>query len=386
MSSPYAASTQTSFPPTQLPPWRTQKEIAPDRQQVLRERLAAGVAHPFAGEQLKRDDVEWLLMNFGDKKGPVESSTDPTSISPTVNSHWGRNGLDLSGAILVGQDLSGLPLGRLQARATHLQGADLRNAHLNEADLREASFLEACLQGTNLRQARLEGADLSNANVAGADLTQAVMDSTTRLTCTKFAEKGRLPYFAGLQWGGAPLADADLSTLTEEGIGDVQREPDKAQRAYGDLAGLLFNQKRLDPALRFTRFRLKLERKELIKSGHLIRYLSNWFFEEQMLGLVAYGYKPWRIIGWYLGAVGGFTALYYALGQQVGPTLSPLAALVMSITSSFGRGFFPGPSQISLDHPMAVAAAGEAIVGLVIDGVFIALLTHRLFFFERQNE
>jgi hypothetical protein len=61
----------------------------------------------------------------------------------------------------------------------------------------------------------------------------------------------------------------------------------------------------------------------------------------------------------------------------VGPAFSPLGALVFSVTSFHGRGFFPG--GIALDDPITVTAAAEAIIGLLIEISFIATFTQRFF-------
>ena len=51
---------------------------------------------------------------------------------------------------------------------------------------------------------------------------------------------------------------------------------------------------------------------------------------------------------------------------------------MFSMTSFHDRGFFPG-NNISLDDPLTVLAALEALVGLIIEVTFIATLTQRFF-------
>src|SRR5260221_12585110 len=94
--------------------------------------------------------------------------------------------------------------------------------------------------------------------------------------------------------------------------------------------------------------------------------------------LTGYGYKPGRSFLAYLLVITGFATTYYIIGHTVGPALSPLGAFVFSMTSFHGRGFFPG-NNISLDDPLTVLAAFEALVGLVIEVTFIATLTQRFF-------
>ncbi len=53
----------------------------------------------------------------------------------------------------------------------------------------------------------------------------------------------------------------------------------------------------------------------------------------------------------------------------------PVEAAVFSVTSFHRRGFFPG--GLSLDDPVTVIAALEAVIGLFIDISFIAAFTQR---------
>src|SRR5690348_349175 len=55
-------------------PWRTELEVSVERQTWLAERRAGGMAaaageYPFAGVQLSRADVEWLLATHDDGRG-----------------------------------------------------------------------------------------------------------------------------------------------------------------------------------------------------------------------------------------------------------------------------------------------------------------------------
>ena len=88
--------------------------------------------------------------------------------------------------------------------------------------------------------------------------------------------------------------------------------------------------------------------------------------------LAGFGYKPWRSVGWYLTVILGFAVAYYSLH------LPWNEALVFSVASFHGRGFFPSNS-ISLSDPMVVLAALEAVIGLVIEISFIATFTQRFF-------
>src|SRR5712691_11424683 len=93
-------------------PWRTEPEIKTERQQYLAERRKIDPdfelgKYPFAGIELTRADVEWLLSTHesGGECGPVDWS-DEHQREPL--------GLDLRGADLRHVDLRHLPLTRLR--------------------------------------------------------------------------------------------------------------------------------------------------------------------------------------------------------------------------------------------------------------------------------
>ncbi len=92
--------------------------------------------------------------------------------------------------------------------------------------------------------------------------------------------------------------------------------------------------------------------------------------------LAGYGYRPGRSLLCYLVVIFGFATSYYAIGHI--PLLPN--AFVLSLTSFHGRGFFPGlESKTTLDNPLVVLAAIEAVVGLFIEISFIATFTQRFF-------
>jgi hypothetical protein len=86
-----------------------------------------------------------------------------------------------------------------------------------------------------------------------------------------------------------------------------------------------------------------------------------------------YGYKPVRSLFWYLFVIFIFTVMYCIFGH-----IQPLEALILSLTSFHGRGFFPG-TNISLNNPSIALAAFEAVIGLLIEISLIATFTQRFF-------
>ena len=92
-----------------------------------------------------------------------------------------------------------------------------------------------------------------------------------------------------------------------------------------------------------------------------------------------YGFRLWRILVVYALLVAVFALAYWSVGIQYPHDLSYWQALAVSITAFHGR-VFPSPfTKDALDSAQMWVTASEAICGLVIEGVFIAMLTQRFF-------
>jgi hypothetical protein len=159
-----------------------------------------------------------------------------------------------------------------------------------------------------------------------------------------------------------------------------QRERERLQaavRANRQLAVVLRAQGLNEAADRFAYRAQVLQRQVLRRSG--VRSLRSYFFSCVLDVLAGYGYKPGRTLIAYLVTILSFAIIYNVLGHLAGfqPSMSPLYALVVSIISFHGRGFFPGGFLPTL--PMAVCAACEAIIGLTIEISFIATFTQRYY-------
>ncbi len=85
--------------------------------------------------------------------------------------------------------------------------------------------------------------------------------------------------------------------------------------------------------------------------------------------LTGYGYKPARILSWYLVVVFCFAGLYSIFGH-----LAPFEALAFSLTSFHGRGFFTA-NNLLLGDPEAMI---EAMIGLFLEICFLATFIWRL--------
>jgi hypothetical protein len=224
-------------------------------------------------------------------------------------------------------------------------------------------------------------------------MTQARMDAATLLGDTSDPESIRLDATTRLldvAWNGAILVNIAWKQVPRLGDeADIKAARSRkvrvqalrnAARAYRGLAKALQAQGLTTPALKYRTREQRLERRALLYSFAIGPWLFSW-----LLNLVSgYGDKPGRALACYLAVVGTFTAAYWAMTNQVfgfiqsqSAHLAWYEALVLSISSFHGRGFFP--SMLSLGDPIALVAAAEAIIGLVIELVFIATFTQRFF-------
>ncbi len=415
-------------------PWRTEPQIEKKRQKFLTERLTIvpnieQSVYPFADVTLTRADVEWLLANHEDGCGPIDWSDEQ---------QHRREGLDLRGARLDGENLSHLPLARLRTgitwiewnsltpeqidRAaahmqrvnlreahlegailchTNLQGAALYGVHLEDANVSEANMVGTVLYGANLERADLRGTHLEQAylfraSLIGANLQDTFFDAGTNLEHVKLCREHEHVgvALADVHWGSANLSVIDWSTIHE--LGDEyearhhklskEQIQDKEQRQEGleryqtavranrQLTVALQTQGMNEDAARFAYRAQRLQRDVLWLQRRFGQFLLSLLLDL----LAGYGYKPIRSFIAYLFVILGFATAYYLIGPHVHVSLTPLEAIVFSMTSFHGRGFSPGQG-ITLSNPLTVLAAIEAFVGLTIEVTFIATLTQRLF-------
>ena len=310
-------------------------------------------------------------------------------------------GADLGEAHLERADLEGAHLVSTKFQEAHLAGinlskADLSGADLSRADLSGADLSRANLSGADLREANLSGADLSGADLSGADLREAHLAVETALTQATFSPTTLL---ADVVWNSVPLARVNWKTLPV--LGDEtqarqlrdrdgkkkegetrQEEYETAVRAYRLLAVTLRSQGLNEQADRYA-FRAQLLQQGVLRRQHKV---GGYVFSRLLDGLAGYGYKPVRGLIAYVVVILGFAFAYglathgiltFGLARSSIQPLQWYEALVLSISSFHGRGFFQ-PVQ-SLGDPVAIIAAAEAIIGLLIEISFIATFTQRFF-------
>lgn len=365
-------------------PWRTEPEIDLERQQELQRCLTIvsnvekGI-YPFRGMMLHRADVEWLLAMHEKGRGPVNWDDE---------SQRERDGLDLRGADLSQENLSGLPL-------AHLYGA-LALDEWENATEEQRNTAVVCMKGADLRGAQLQGADLREAQLQAADLRKTQLDGVDLKEATLSDEQYGPALLADAKWGEINLAVVDWMPVkmlgdeqvahqkkysTEDmfhrgGTKDKQTRIDEykvAVRANRQLATVLRDQGLNEEADHFAYRAQVLQRIVFRRQRKFGRYLFLGFLDL----LAGYGYRPGRSLFWYLATVCGFAIAYYTFGHL---SLFPPDAFIYSLTSFHGRGFFPGlESKPSLHDPLVMLAALEAVIGLFIEISFIATFTQRFF-------
>lgn len=396
-------------------PWRTEPEIDARRQEELSKRRAIvpdfekGI-YPFKGVKLSRADVEWLLAARGnehelpdwnskryvsiDLRGADLRQVDPHGL-PLARLHGGLGWKQWNVATVEQRDIAGIHLEGAILREAHLEGAFLRNAHLEGADLalthlEGAHLRNAHLEGTDLFRAHLEGAGLRETCLAGADLRLVFFDHATSLNQTILGdEKHGFISLVDAHWDSVNLSLIDwrsVKMLGEErkikqfnATGGKAKDNGKlltlyheAVRANRQLAVVLQNQGLNEEAVRFAYRAQILQRKTLWKQ----RNFGKWLFSALLALLAGYGYRMGRILVAYLLVVSVCAVAYFVIGIYHPPHLTLLQAFLESITAFHGRVFH---ELFTPDTPQIWVTAFEAIAGLVIESVFIAMLTQRFF-------
>jgi uncharacterized protein YjbI with pentapeptide repeats len=408
--------------------WRTEPEIDAERKAELAAYLSIvpdvekGI-YPFKGVKLMRADIEWLLATHEDGRGPVDYHDQ---------SQRDRVGLDLRGADLSYAQLQNLPLARTIGDVTWRTWANLteKQHHMAAVQLQHADLKGAYLEGVSLEYANLEGADLrgchleeanlgtanmrrtycENAHMERADLWFAHLDGAflwhtyfqgarfyeahlqgAHLDQLVLADEHQVgPQLVDTHWEDANLATVDWSqmrilgdehiALQKERDGQAKdretrlKEFEDAVRANRQLALALQAQGLNEDAARFLYQSQMLQRQRLALQGS--SKLGPYLFSLFLAVLTGYGYRMWRIVVAYVVLILLFASLYYGFSLGHLSHFSALDALILSITAFHGRVF---SSPFQLGSLQGIVAAIEAVTGLLFEGIFIAMLTHRFF-------
>jgi uncharacterized protein YjbI with pentapeptide repeats len=411
-------------------PWRIEPEIDAQRQHELAAcyKVPPDIekgTYPFRGRKLSRAEIEWLLVAYKDRFTPEKgldvrgADLDGVNLSglPLIGLHGGlaynewEHGSEeqrkvaavhMSNSLLVAAQLQGAHLCEAQLQGADLREAQLRGAILREAQLQEAHLFGAQLQGADLNWAQLQGADLREAQLQDAQLNRAQLQDAQLNDVTLANPRGIGPQLADIRWDGVNLAVIDWSQVEmlgneysarqkkdqDSSVKDKElrlNEYREAVRANRQVAVALQTQGLNEEAARFAYRANVLQRKVLwfqmiqpkISLRQWIRKLGAWVFSH-LLNLVAgYGYRPERSFLAYLLVTFGFMGLYLLTSHLTTPHLRWDEALVLSLSSFHGRGFFP--QTITLGDAYARLAVIEAVLGLFIEISFIATFTQRFF-------
>jgi hypothetical protein len=328
-------------------------------------------------------------------------------------------GADLSGADLHWVRLDQAGLGEADLSHTNLESAYLTSAHLWKANLTEADLYKAQMTGvdlraadlrdTNLRLVKLLGAELIGTDLRGAALVGVRFDAETLLIDPVLDKR---VWLGDIAWNGVPLSQVswrnvprlgDEAAISEARHPRERRKPSwfhprrrmasarerrrqiaaaytTAGRAYRGLSIALRAQGLQDSASSYRLREQRLVRRARLREGKPLA----WFGSLMLDWVAGYGERPARAFRAYVAVVLAFAAVYFSLTNfswvwftSQSAHLAWYEALVLSLSSFHGRGFFP--QMISLGDPVAVVAALEAIMGLFIELIFIATFTQRFF-------
>jgi uncharacterized protein YjbI with pentapeptide repeats len=319
------------------------------------------------------------------------------------------SGATLYKATLIGADLREANLSRANLTEANLSGAKLPRANLSHAYLGRVDLSRAFLQAANL-----SGANLPWVNLSGADLRGVRMDVDTNLAVATLNSETCL---ADVRWNGVQLTFIDWKrapqlgdeqdardwkaehfTETEEQRNKPRSERAQARakhaaeqkqrrlwlyqaavRAYRQLATVLREQGLNDEADHYAERGQVMQRRLLWQRRNVIAWAFRLIFLEWLAG---YGYGLWNILIAYGLVLTVFAVIFYAVGVPVPPTthLTTLQAVgdafQLSLTAVHGRVFF---EQLGLGSAVAWTAAIESVLGIVIEGVFVAMLVQRFF-------
>lgn len=269
--------------------------------------------------------------------------------------------LHLEGAILTDAHLEGAIL--IGAR---LEGAILYRAYLKGADLREASFDTA----SYLNEAHLDRAVLDRVSFDGANLAAVDWSEVQRLGDELDADRA------------AGRHAATARPLRERRGGDYRA----AGRAYRSLSLALRAQGLAADATRFHYRAQLMDRKALFwaASDHLsarrvvaaTRTGGHWLASLALGVFAGYGDYIGRLFLTYALVICGFAALFFKVSDQSVTWAHALDMLTLSITAFHGRGLLL--PHVAVTEGMAWLAGGEAVLGLLIEVLFVAAFVRRV--------
>jgi hypothetical protein len=284
----------------------------------------------------------------------------------------------LDNAVLVGTHLEDAELSRAHLQGAHLGGAYLGDAALVDAYMERASLIDAHLEG-----ARLQGAHLEDANLRGTWMDKATALDGVHLNRVSFNQATfDNTNLSVVEWKNVPVLGDEL---TAQSAKDKYGKRKSRQQRIADYQAAVRTYRRLAVALQANGlstesanylYRASIMERRLARHE---RRVGAYFFSVLLAVLAGYGYRLGRIVVAYITVVAAFAIAFLAARyfsgtlidwEQVGE------ATQISLNAIHGRVFF---AQLTLDSIQAWIATIESVVGIVIEGVFVAMLIQRFF-------
>ena len=182
--------------------------------------------------------------------------------------------------------------------------------------------------------------------------------------------------------GVAPLGEEVEARAAKDESGERKSRKDRiedyeaAVRANRLLATEMRRQGLAENADVFAYRAQIMQRKLNFRRRRLGRWLVSW----GLATMAGYGYRLWRIFFVYGLVLAVFAAIFWALGVHsygAEPWYQALwDSFLVSLSAIHGRATF---ETLGAWTPAAWVAAVESVIGIVIEGVFVAMLIQRLF-------
>jgi len=349
---------------------------------------------------------------------------DAATLAEAHLEHANLHGAQLTGAVLARAHLDTAELTSAQMRGADAHEATFAGATLNGADLagailRNADFQKASLRGVYLGGGSLTPPDLERlrrwrptapARLEPADLRGASFDTLSDLFGMTLGEREYgFAQLADVRWGDTILTVVHWGGVNMLGDERIARERaaegdrasraariaayETAIRANRQLAIALTAQGLTEHAVRFN-YRAQVLNRQILwwqvvwgQSGAQQENPRRLALGQRANRLVAftisllldllsgYGSKLGRIFVAYIVAVLAFATGHYIIGRTIDTRnpLTPLQAIAMSIQSLHGRNFTFQPTS-----PQIALNTAEAIVGLIIEALVVAVITRRI--------
>ncbi len=329
------------------------------------------------------------------------------NLMDAVFSHARLATTDLTEANLEGTQFDGAYLSKAnlscaKAKGANFSGANLQNANLWRADLEQArlnnnaKLQNSFIFASNLKRAQLNGsnftgADLGNANLEYANLSQANLRDA-KMNFHTILNNARL-YQTDFKNSQLKHVHFFLDVIIPEEKKNELREAKeiylslknyfKDEGMYEVSSHYYYREMLMARKLKWNKIKIhRWNKKSIYKScGTLCRLYWDWFGSKIMDLTTGYGEKPFRVIGWWAGIVGGFSLIYW-LGNGIknhpfadayNPTF--WQSLYFSIVSftTLGYGDFSPKDGI-----FQFFASFEAFLGAFFMALFVFVFTRKM--------